>query len=71
MEGLTPGLQNMRENGDMCDILIKSSNSAVHRAHGVMLAAASPVFKAMLTKEFKEKQTKVRIEYFLSKDYFF
>lgn len=44
----------MRKTDDMCDITIKSIDDSSHRAHSIVLAAASPVFKVMVTREFKE-----------------
>ena len=59
MEGVASSLHKMRKSEDMCDITIKSNNDAIHQVHSVMLAAASPVFKIMVTKEFKEFHSKV------------
>jgi len=59
MEGITGKLHKMRQNEEMCDIAIKSNNNVLHHVHSIMLASASPVFKVMVTKEFKEFHSKV------------
>ena len=68
MEGLQCSLQSMRECNEMCDISIISKEGKCYPAHRVILAASSPVFKAMVTQDFKELVTKVII-YFATKCY--
>ena len=52
-------LSSMRKSNELCDVEIMTEGNNVHEAHSVILAAASPVFKCMLTKDFKEFHTKV------------
>ena len=52
-------LFSMRKSSEICDVEILTEGNNVHEAHSVILAAVSPVFKCMLTKDFKEFHTKV------------
>ena len=52
-------LFSMRKSNELCDVEILSKGNKAHEAHSVLLAAVSPVFKCMLTKDFKEFHTKV------------
>lgn len=60
MEGLQYSLQALRECNEMCDISIISKDGKAFPAHRLILAASSPVFKAMVTQDFKELVTKVQ-----------
>ena len=59
IEALQCSLQAMRECDEMCDISIISKEGKKFPAHRLILAASSPVFKAMVTQDFKELVTKV------------
>lgn len=59
MEGLLDSIQSMRKNEDMCDVNIKTKDGTLHPVHSLILAGASPVFKVMVTREFKELHSKV------------
>ena len=48
---------------EMCDLHIISKEGTRHPVHSLILAAASPVFKVMVTKDFKELQSKVGLLY--------
>lgn len=61
LDHLVSSLQAMRHSKDMCDIVLRSMNNVDHDAHSVILAAASPVFKVMVTREFKEFHSKVNL----------
>ena len=52
-------LSSMRKSNELCDVEIMTEGNNAHEAHSVILAAVSPVFKCMLTKDFKEFHTKV------------
>ena len=58
---LRQSLQSMRLNDEMCDVCILSKEGTKYPAHKLILAASSPVFKVMVTKDFKELQSKVCI----------
>ena len=60
MENLRYSLQAMRETEEMCDISVISKEGKKFPAHRLVLAASSPVFKAMVTQDFKERVTKVK-----------
>ena len=59
LQSLQTTLQRMRLDEEMCDIHIVSKEGIKHPAHSLILAAASPVFKVMVTRDFKELQSKV------------
>jgi len=59
LQGLQSTLQKMRVDGDMCDVSIISKEGTKHPAHSLILAASSPVFKVMVTKDFRELKSKV------------
>ena len=50
---LLKGLNTLREQNHLCDIIIKVGQRSFH-AHKVVLASASSYFKAMFTSGFKE-----------------
>jgi len=52
-------LADLRKNKELCDITIVSLEGEHHHVHSIMLAAASPVFKVMLTKDYKESNSKI------------
>ena len=65
VEALQCSLQAMRECNEMCDISIISKEGKEFPAHRLILAASSPVFKAMVTQNFKELVTKVHFAYLI------
>ena len=52
-------LNKMRLATELCDIAIITNENERHLAHSVILAAASPVFKAMMSKGFQEYHSRV------------
>ena len=61
MDGLLESINKMRTHEDMCDVTVVTKEGNKHSVHSLILAGASPVFKVMVTKEFKELHSKVKI----------
>lgn len=55
-EQLLQGLQLLRQDHELCDIVLRVGDSKIH-AHKVVLASISPYFKAMFTGNLSEKET--------------
>ena len=53
---LLQGLQLLRQDHELCDIVLRVGDSKIH-AHKVVLASISPYFKAMFTGNLSEKET--------------
>ena len=52
-------LKEMRENGEMCDVILCTDDSREVPAHRVVLSACSPYFHAMFTTNFLEARQPV------------
>lgn len=55
-EQLLQGLQLLRQDHELCDIVLRVGDAKIH-AHKVVLASISPYFKAMFTGNMSEKET--------------
>ncbi|KTF86311.1 hypothetical protein cypCar_00046932 [Cyprinus carpio] len=55
-EQLLQGLQLLRQDHELCDIVLRVGDAKIH-AHKVVLASISPYFKAMFTGSLSEKET--------------
>lgn len=55
-EQLLQGLQLLRQDHELCDIVLRVGDVKIH-AHKVVLASISPYFKAMFTGNLSEKET--------------
>lgn len=55
-EQLLQGLQLLRQDHELCDIVLRVGDAKIH-AHKVVLASISPYFKAMFTGNLSEKET--------------
>ncbi|TRY83553.1 hypothetical protein DNTS_016263 [Danionella cerebrum] len=55
-EQLLQGLQCLRQDGQLCDVILRVGESKIH-AHKVVLASISPYFRAMFTANLSEKET--------------
>uniref|UniRef100_A0A673K385 Kelch-like protein 28 n=1 Tax=Sinocyclocheilus rhinocerous TaxID=307959 RepID=A0A673K385_9TELE len=53
---LLQGLQLLRQDHELCDIVLRVGDAKIH-AHKVVLASISPYFKAMFTGNLSEKET--------------
>jgi len=52
-------LNIFRENGELCDIILKTDDGMTISAHRVVLSACSPYFRAMFTLNFIESHSHV------------
>ena len=49
-------LRELLADGDFCDVELRAADGATARAHGVVLAAASPVFRTALAERWAAQQ---------------